>query len=713
MDDMEDTPYKLFVGQVPMHMTAEHLRPTFERFGKIEEITIIIDKTTRLSKGCGFVTYTREDAARAAIEALSDKCILAPGSKPLVVKFAEGLQQKMEEKTLYVALLPTELNEEQLTELFAPYGELRQVRLIRRPEDNVSKGIAHIRYAKRSEASAAVSALNGYAGLHGSQRPLFVRFFASKDAGQPSAAETYPGYSMHHTYMPAMGHMGMPMHMAPYVQLPQPMAPPYPAPRMHDAQGHKLFVGMIPFSTGEVELQAVFSQFGPLMEVFMMREKDGRSKGCAFVRFYTKHAADAACATLNGTMSLPGAARALVVKYADASEPRGSPMAIPQHGGRASYGHKPPMPAPPHMMGAASYSPAMSMPMGDQQWMGMATSPNAILASSPPGAVPMQLGMQCMGVVPNMPGMAQVGVAPAMASHYGATGMEAMGIMPHGMAAFAMQPGHQMQQYMAHYSQPHMEPHAMQGDQAHMQGAHMLSHHQMGLPHPPQLYAQHHGGPPTQADQSSGLERQMVGLSLYPDDGGVGSWERLYVSNLARGTTEQDLQHMFSPFGQLKEIQLLRRVDGSSKGSAFVAFGRASEGYAASCALNKTQLGGDKRGARPLCVKPSTSHRRPTRTGGVGGLGLCGGGGASASGGGGGGGCRPASGASDTYASESTYASFPHELVASQPADAREASNGLTDDAQASDSTPLAPETPPDAADAGHPSPQPASVPQT
>eukprot|EP00965_Chrysotila_dentata_P138882 4593601-Pleurochrysis_carterae.AAC.1 len=131
------------------------------------------------------------------------------------------------------------------------------------------------------------------------------------------------------------------------------------------------------------------------MEVFMMREKDGRSKGCAFVRFYTKHAADAACATLNGTMSLPGAARALVVKYADASEPRGSPMAIPQHGGRASYGHKPPMPAPPHMMGAASYSPAMSMPMGDQQWMGMATSPNAILASSPPGAVPMQLGMQC------------------------------------------------------------------------------------------------------------------------------------------------------------------------------------------------------------------------------------------------------------------------------------------------------------------------------
>ena len=31
--------------------------------------------------------------------------------------------------------------------------------------------------------------------------------------------------------------------------------------------GYKLFVGMIPYSTGEAELTSVFSQFGPLMEV--------------------------------------------------------------------------------------------------------------------------------------------------------------------------------------------------------------------------------------------------------------------------------------------------------------------------------------------------------------------------------------------------------------------------------------------------------------
>jgi len=37
--------------QVPQSMTAEQLRPTFEQFGSILDITIILDKTTRVSKG--------------------------------------------------------------------------------------------------------------------------------------------------------------------------------------------------------------------------------------------------------------------------------------------------------------------------------------------------------------------------------------------------------------------------------------------------------------------------------------------------------------------------------------------------------------------------------------------------------------------------------------------------------------------------------------
>ena len=111
------------------------------------------------------------------------------------------------------------------------------------------------------------------------------------------------------------------------------------------ATGHKLFVGMIPYSTGEAYLQQLFSQFGIVTELFMMREKDGRSKGCAFVRFYSKHAADAAVATRNGMTTLPGATRALVVKYANpVSEPR-----IPQRGSQQLH--------PGARVGGGYYSP--------------------------------------------------------------------------------------------------------------------------------------------------------------------------------------------------------------------------------------------------------------------------------------------------------------------------------------------------------------------
>ena len=73
--------------QVPVSMTAEQLHPHFEPFGHIEEVSIILDKATQMSRGCGFVTFSTEEAARAAIDALSDQLVL--NGKPLVVRWPE------------------------------------------------------------------------------------------------------------------------------------------------------------------------------------------------------------------------------------------------------------------------------------------------------------------------------------------------------------------------------------------------------------------------------------------------------------------------------------------------------------------------------------------------------------------------------------------------------------------------------------------------
>lgn len=67
-------------------------------------------------------------------------------------------------------------------------------------------------------------------------------------------------------------------------------------------QQNKIYIGNLPYSLTEVDLNDLFSKFGALEEVAIIREKESqRSKGYAFIRFAkANHARDSLC--LNGTV---------------------------------------------------------------------------------------------------------------------------------------------------------------------------------------------------------------------------------------------------------------------------------------------------------------------------------------------------------------------------------------------------------------------------
>jgi len=76
----------------------------------------------------------------------------------------------------------------------------------------------------------------------------------------------------------------------------------------------KLFVGNLPFTTGENELQEMFGQAGTIESVRVMRDMaTGRARGFAFVEMQSAEEAQAAIDRFNGA-DLGG--RALVVNEA-------------------------------------------------------------------------------------------------------------------------------------------------------------------------------------------------------------------------------------------------------------------------------------------------------------------------------------------------------------------------------------------------------------
>lgn len=65
--------------------------------------------------------------------------------------------------------------------------------------------------------------------------------------------------------------------------------------RQEEADKTKLFVGNLPFSIKEEDLEGIFAEFGELAEISLITDRmSGRSKGFAFVKYTSEEAAQAA-----------------------------------------------------------------------------------------------------------------------------------------------------------------------------------------------------------------------------------------------------------------------------------------------------------------------------------------------------------------------------------------------------------------------------------
>jgi cold-inducible RNA-binding protein len=84
--------------------------------------------------------------------------------------------------------------------------------------------------------------------------------------------------------------------------------------------GNKLYVGNLPYSFGDSDMEQAFGQYGTVSSAKVMMDRDsGRSKGFGFVEMSSPAEAQAAIEGMNGQQY---GGRGLVVNEARPMEPR-------------------------------------------------------------------------------------------------------------------------------------------------------------------------------------------------------------------------------------------------------------------------------------------------------------------------------------------------------------------------------------------------------
>ncbi|XP_068646809.1 uncharacterized protein [Aristolochia californica] len=170
--DPERDQRTVFAYQICLKADERDVYEFFSRAGKVRDVRLIMDRNSRRSKGVGYIEFYDVMSVPMAI-ALSGQLLLG---QPVMVKPSEAEKNLVQSTTtaagaagarrLYVGNLHFNITEEQLRQVFEPFGTVELVQLPLDPETGQCKGFGFVQFARLEDAKAAQS-LNGQLDIAG------------------------------------------------------------------------------------------------------------------------------------------------------------------------------------------------------------------------------------------------------------------------------------------------------------------------------------------------------------------------------------------------------------------------------------------------------------------------------------------------------------------------------------------------------------------
>eukprot|EP00250_Pteridium_aquilinum_P032854 c480_g1_i1 orf=436-1779(+) len=330
---------KLVVLGIPWDIDTEGLRQFMSKYGDLSDVIVMKDRSTGRSRGFGYVTFATSESAEKALGSshfLNGRMLDVKVATPKEVMQPAAPAGGKKSSRIFVARVPLTVTDEMFRSYFEKYGTVTDLYMPKDKGSQAHRGIGFVTFEDSESVDKIMSETHQIAGA-----TIAVDRATPKEEGGKNADKLanlpYGAFNSYLNAAARLGFFGMPpffpaefsgygfpsemggaggsgsafgagngrphpMQMAlgkgpgglaeyqteasGFLSKSTAYAPSASLGGASKATGRKIFVGRIPIEATVDEVRAYFSKFGPLLDVYLPKDKEKTThRGFGFVTF--------------------------------------------------------------------------------------------------------------------------------------------------------------------------------------------------------------------------------------------------------------------------------------------------------------------------------------------------------------------------------------------------------------------------------------------